>query len=179
MAENNMMDHEFGWDDEVVSESNFTLLEEGDYKFMLIDMERGRHSGSSKLPACNKAICTIAILDRDEKKLMTIKHNLFLHSSVEGLLSAFFIATGAKKHGEPLNISRGFQDSFGRVGWCHVYVDKWTGDDGKIHESNKIKNFIDPANAPKAAPAPAPAPAPQNQQTQFAGWGSGTNFSNR
>lgn len=171
------VDREFGWDDEVVNESNFVLLEEGDYKFSLINMERGRHSGSKKLPACNKAILTLAILDKDEKKLTTLTHNLFLHSSVEGLLSAFFLATGAKKHGEPLNISKGFQDSFGRVGWCHIYVDKWTGDDGKEHESNKIKNFIDPANAPKAAPVAPPQP----QQAAFSGWGNagGTNISNR
>ena len=172
-------DREFGWDDEVENESSYTLLEEGDYKFTLINMERGRHPGGKKLPACNKAICTLAILDKDENKLTTLTHNIFLHSSVEGLISSFFLATGAKKHGEPLNISRGFQDSYGRIGWCHVYVDRWKDDDGKEHENNKIKYFIDPENAPKAAPAPAAAPKPQ--QAEFAGWGTagGTNYSNR
>lgn len=173
----NEINRELGWDDEVSQESTFTLLEEGDYQFCLINMERGRHSGSKNLPACNKAILDIAILDRDGNKLTMIKHNLFLHSSVEGMISSFFLATGAKKHGEPLNISKGFQESYGRTGWCHVYVDKWTGDDGKIRESNKIKYFIAPENAPKAAPAAAPAPQPQ--QTSFAGWGAGTNISNR
>lgn len=168
---------ELGWDDEISQESTFTLLEEGDYQFSLINMERGRHTGSKNLPACNKAILDIAILDRDGNKLTMIKHNLFLHSSVEGMISSFFLATGAKKHGEPLNISKGFQESYGRTGWCHVYVDKWTGDDGKIRKSNKIKYFIAPENAPKAAPVAAVAPQPQ--QTSFAGWGAGTNISNR
>lgn len=173
----NEINRELGWDDEVSQESTFTLLEEGDYQFCLINMERGRHTGSKNLPACNKAILDIAILDRDGNKLTMIKHNLFLHSSVEGMISSFFLATGAKKHGEPLNISKGFQESYGRTGWCHVYVDKWTGDDGKEHESNKIKNFIDPANAPKAAPVAPPQP----QQAVFSGWGNagGTNISNR
>ena len=173
----NEINRELGWDDEVSQESTFTLLDEGDYQFCLINMERGRHTGSKNLPACNKAILDIAIMDRDGNKLTMIKHNLFLHSSVEGMISSFFLATGAKKHGEPLNISKGFQESYGRTGWCHVYVDKWTGDDGKIRESNKIKYFIAPENAPKAAPVAAAAP--QLQQGTFAGWGAGTNISNR
>ena len=63
---------ELGWDDEVSQESTFTLLEEGDYQFSLINMERGRHTGSKNLPACNKAILDIAILDRDGNKLTMI-----------------------------------------------------------------------------------------------------------
>ncbi len=42
---------ELGWDDEISQESTFTLLEEGDYRFRFVSMERGRHNGSSKLPA--------------------------------------------------------------------------------------------------------------------------------
>ena len=166
---------EFAWEDEVNQESSFTLLEEGDYRFRMVSMERGRHNGSDKLPACNKAICTLEILDDKENKIISLIHNLFLHSSVEGMLSAFFIATGAKKHGEPLNIMKGFNDSIGRIGWCHLYVDKWTGNDGKTRESNKVKYFIDPEKAPKKAPSAAA------QQAQFSGWGNagGTNFSNR
>ena len=34
-----------------------------------------------------------------------MKHNLFLHSSTEGMLSAFFGAIGQKKHGEPLRMN--------------------------------------------------------------------------
>jgi len=165
---------EFEWEDEVNQESSFTLLEEGDYRFRMVSMERGRHNGSDKLPACNKAICTLDILDDDGNKILSITNNLFLHSSVEGMLSAFFIATGAKKHGEPLNIMKGFNDSIGRIGWCHLYIDKWTGNDGKTRESNKVKYFIDPEKAPKKAPAAPP-------QAQFSGWGNagGTNISNR
>lgn len=171
----NIDNRELGWDDEVSQESTFTLLEEGDYRFSMIDFNRVRYSGSAKIPPCTKVILDIAILDKDGRKLTTLKHNLFLHSSVEGLVSAFFLSTGAKKHGEPLIISKGFQESFGRTGWCHVYVDRWTGDDGKVRESNKIKNFIAPENAPKEETAPT-APA---AQASFAGWGTGTNFSNR
>lgn len=157
---------EFGWNDEVSEESTFTLLEEGDYRFRMTSLERGRHNGSDKLPPCNKATVTLEILDDGGTVLTEIKHNLFLHSVVEGRLSAFFLATGAKKHGEPLNIAKGFQDSVGRVGRCHIYVDTWTGSDGQTRKSNKIKYFIDPEKAPKPAPPAAP------EQPTFAGWGA-------
>lgn len=173
----NIDNRELGWDEEVSQESTFTLLEEGDYQFSMIDFNRARHSGSAKIPPCTKVILDLAILDKNGKKLTMLKHNLYLHSSIEGLVSAFFLSTGAKKHGEPLIISKGFQESFGRTGWCHVYVDRWTGDDGKERESNKIKYFIAPENAPKEEPKAAPA-APA-AQAAFAGWGSGTNISNK
>lgn len=158
---------EFSWDDEINQESSFMLLDEGDYRFRMVSLERGRHSGSQKLPACNKAICTLEILADDGSKLATLTHNLYLHSSVEGILSSFFIATGAKKHGEPLNIMKGFKDSIGRIGWCHVYINKWTGNDGKTRESNKIKYFIEPEKAPRIILDAAPGAA-----AQFAGWGN-------
>ena len=168
---------EFGWNDTVENETTFTLLEEGDYRFRMTAMERGRHEGGGKLPPCNKAICTLQILGDGDVVLTEIKHNIFLHSTVEGMISAFFLATGAKKHGEALNISKGFSESIGRVGWCHVYVDTWTGNDGAERKSNKIKYFIDPEKAPKSTP-PAASGSPQ---TTFAGWGGGgtTNWTAR
>ncbi len=150
-------DRELGWDDEVTNESTFTLLKDGDYRFRMTTLERGRHEGSAKLPACAKAIVTLEILDAENKKIGEIKHNLFLHTKTEGLLSAFFRATGVKKHGEPLNIKKGFTESVGRVGWCHVAIDKWTGNDGVARENNKITYFIDPEKAPKDTPAGGPS----------------------
>ena len=174
---NDNIGRELGWNDEVTNESTgYVLIDEGDYRFKMIALERGRHEGSAKLPACNKAICTLQILDDHGQVLTEIKHNLFLHSSVEGMISSFFLATGAKKHGEPLNISKGFNESIGRVGWCHVFVDCWKGTDGADRKSNKIKYFLDPEKAPKAQAAPA---APAVQQSAFAGWGNPTNYTAR
>lgn len=168
---------EFGWNDSVENETTFTILDEGDYRFRMTALERGRHDGSAKIPPCNKAICTLQILGDGDVVLTEIKHNIFLHSAVEGLISAFFLATGAKKHGEALNISKGFNDSIGRIGWCHLFVDTWTGNDGAERKSNKIRYFYDPEKAPKAAP-PAPA-APAQQQATFAGWGPTPNYTAR
>lgn len=105
---NQNFDRELNWEDEItVDGSSFIELEPGDYQFTVTNFERARHTPNpqnpGKLPACNKAIVTISIETEEGSKSM--KHNLFLHSSTEGMLSAFFGAIGQKKHGEPLRMN--------------------------------------------------------------------------
>lgn len=140
-------ERELGWDDEIEKESDFVLLPEGDYNFTVTGFERGRHEGSEKLPPCNKAIVSIRI-DAPEGTA-TIQHNLFLHSKCEGMLSAFFIGIGQKKHGEKLRMN--WNNVIGAKGRCKVYVDKWKGKNGEEMQSNKIRKFYEPETA--AAPA--------------------------
>lgn len=54
-------DRELGWDDEISQESEFQLLPAGDYEFTVTNFERARHTGSQKLPACNKAIVELQL----------------------------------------------------------------------------------------------------------------------
>lgn len=137
----NENEREFSWDDEIEKDGGeFTLLPEGDYDFTVKSFERGRHSGSDKLPPCNKAILTITICVKDD--CIDIKHNLFLHSRCEGFLSAFFTSIGQKKHGEKLKMN--WNTVTGTKGKCRVYIDKYKGSDGKEHTSNKIKKFYSP-----------------------------------
>ncbi len=76
------MERELGWDDEIEKDSGeFILLPEGDYDFTVESFERGRHGGSEKLPACNKAILRLRI-DTGEGSAL-INHNLFLHTKTE------------------------------------------------------------------------------------------------
>lgn len=105
---NQNFDRALEWEDEItVDGSGFIELEPGDYQFTVTNLERARHTPNpqnpGKLPACNKAIVTISIETEEGSKSM--KHNLFLHSSTEGMLSAFFGAIGQKKHGEPLRMN--------------------------------------------------------------------------
>lgn len=80
----NDIEREFAWDDEIEKDGGeFPLLPEGDYNFTVKSFQRGRHSGSEKLPPCNKAELTITIWGENES--VDIKHNLFLHSKVEGI----------------------------------------------------------------------------------------------
>lgn len=143
------MDRELNWDDEILEESSFALLPEGDYNFIVKSFNRGRHSGSAKLPACNKAELEIAV-DDGKGNRGTILHNLFLHTKCEGILSAFFISIGQKKHGEPLRMN--WNAVIGAKGRCKVAIDKWTGNDGAEKQNNKITKFYEPS-AINSAPA--------------------------
>lgn len=153
MNNNTNYEREFGWDDEIVNESEFTLLPEGDYNFEVTKFERGRHAGSAKLPPCNKAELTVKITSDDGKQSTTLQHNLFLHTKCEGLLSEFFISIGQKKHGEPLRMN--WPAVIGAKGRCTVYIDKYTKKDGSAGESNKIKRFLEPAEQSAGTVAPS------------------------
>lgn len=143
-------ERELDWDDEISKESEFTLLPEGDYKFTVVKFTRGRHNGSAKLPACKKAELELKV-DDGKGNTGTIMHNLFLHTKTEGMISAFLIAIGQKKHGEPTRPN--WNAMVGAQGRCKVGVDEWVNDKGETMKSNQIKKFYDheapAASAPK------------------------------
>ncbi|MBE6745863.1 MAG: DUF669 domain-containing protein [Ruminococcaceae bacterium] len=140
MSEN--LERAFDWDDEIEQESEFTLLPEGTYDFEVIKFERAMHNGSDKLPPCKKAVLTLKVSD-DKGASTTIIHNLFLHTKTEGMLSAFFIAIGMKKHGEKVRMN--WQQVIGAKGKCKVIVDTYNG-----NQYNKIKSFLEPKELPSA-----------------------------
>ena len=118
---NNNFQREFGWDETIQEDAKeFITLTPGDYVFTVTNFERGRHTPNpqnpGKLPACNKAIITLQV--ETEEGIATMTHNLFLHSSTEGMLSAFFGAIGQKKHGEPLQMN--WNTVIGSTGVCRV-----------------------------------------------------------
>lgn len=150
-------ERELGWDDEIEKESSFVLLPAGDYDFTITGFERARYEGSEKLPPCNKAIVSVSI-DSPEGTA-TIKHNLFLHQRCEGLLSAFFIGIGQKKHGEKLRMN--WNSVIGAKGRCKVGIRTWKNKDGDEMQSNEIKKFYDPGDAPVGQPAQYTQPPSQ------------------
>lgn len=130
---------ELGWNDPIEKDSEFQLLPAGDCRFEVISFERGRHAGSTKLPPCNKAILKIVVTN-SEGNSTTIEHNLFLHTTTEGLITAFFTAIGQRKKGE--RITPDWSKVVGSTGTCKIYVDKWEKD-GREGESNKIQKFYE------------------------------------
>jgi hypothetical protein len=132
--------YELSWDSPIEKDSEFVLLPEGDYDFEVIEFERARHPGSEKLPPCNKAIVHIKIAG--EKGTSVIKHNLFLHSTTEGMLCAFFTAIGQRKHGQKVTMN--WNAVVGAKGRAKVGIRKYTSE-GRELEFNEIKKFYDPA----------------------------------
>lgn len=136
-----VMGHEIGWDDPVEQDGqDFIILPAGDYNFEVIDFERGRHGGSEKLPPCNKAIITIRC--QGPEGISTVKHNLFLHTITEGMISAFLVSIGQKKHGE--RVVPRWNQVVGAKGRCKLGVRKWTNNEGEEKTFNEVKKFYEP-----------------------------------
>ena len=138
---NNNFDHELDWNDEITNDgAEFISLQSGDYQFTVTNIERARHTPNphnpGKLPACNKAIVSVKIETAEGST--TLKHNLFLHSTTEGMLSAFFGAIGQKKHGQPLKMN---WNVIGATGVCRINKRKGTGQYAD-HEYDNIKSMI-------------------------------------
>lgn len=173
MYENQNQGFELAWDGVIEKDApDFILLKEGDYDFEITNFERQRHPGSQsgKLPPCPKAVITLRVegVDKDGNPgVATITHNLFLHSSCEGLLSAFFTGIGRKRKGERLNMD--WSNLIGVRGFAHIGVREWTGRDGETKYSNEVKRFYSPEDAAiiKAKNGVAPAQNPVQPKQSF------------
>lgn len=173
--QNTNLEGPLGWDSPIEKESDFVLLEPGEYDFTITKMERGmfqpsRPDGKIKEP-CPKADLTVTIATSEGEA--HIKESLLLHTATEGLLSAFFVAVGQKKKGEPLSPNWG--QVVGATGKAKVIKDSFTGKDGKPVEVNRIDRWLEPANRPTAAPTQQPVQQPAPQQNAQP---NNTNFSN-
>lgn len=138
--------YELQWDSTIEKDSaEFTLIPDGDYPFKVMSFERGRHNGSDKLPACNKAILTLEVYGPET---VTMKHNLFLHSNTEGILCSFFTCIGQRKHGEKLSMN--WNKVVGSTGKCKVIVKEFESNKeaGKMLKGNEIKKFYPPEEKP-------------------------------
>lgn len=143
MAENNTTGYELGWDDTIEKDSpDFILLPKGDYDFTVTSVERSRYSPKegSKLPPCNMAVVTLEI--ESSEGTVHIKNNLYLHSSCEGLLCAFFTSIGQRKPGEPLKMN--WPSVQGSRGRCKLGTRTYKNSEGEDVTVNDIKKFYEP-----------------------------------
>lgn len=169
---NNNFERELGWDDEITQDSaGFVQLTPGDYQFTVTNFERARHTPdpqnkNAKLPACNKAIITLQI--ETAEGIAQLTHNLFLHTTTEGMLSAFFGAIGQKKHGEPLRMN--WNTVIGAKGVARINKRKGTGQYAdKEYDNIKSMIYADEVDWTKVLNAnaqPAQNFAPQQQYQQ-------------
>jgi len=137
------------WNDTITKDSEFILLPEGEYEFMVTDIERSRYDGGEKLPPCNMAIISCKIETPEGET--TLKNKLFLTTATEGLISAFFASIGLKKKGQPLRME--WNKVVGRGGRCKISQRTYNG-----NIFNDIKRFLpsdDYNNAPTSSAAPA------------------------
>jgi hypothetical protein len=145
MNDTNNDEKVLGWDDPIQNDEQgaFEVAPAGVYAFEIVNLSRERHRATTdgKLPDCPKAVVTARIYTPDGAQV-DVKYNLFLHSRCEGMLCAFFRAIGHRKHGEALRPD--WTRVIGTRGRCKVCVREWQGNDGKTHQGNEIKAFLDP-----------------------------------
>lgn len=164
MSDMTAMEREFGWEDEIQNDgAPFKILPEGDYTFRVKKFERARHSGSEKIPPCNKAVLTVELSNADGSG--EIQTNLFLHSKFEWKLCQFFTAIGQRKPGEAMKMNWGAVP--GASGVCHVGTRKWTDNNGKERESNEVTEFYDPEKALKVRDSAAQSGTTQSGGQEF------------
>lgn len=131
------------WDAEIEKEApEYVTLPEGEYEFEVISFERARYNGGDKLPACNQAKLKLQVTVPEG--IATIQHNLFLHSRTEGLVSAFFLSIGQKKHGEKF-----------KMNWAQVPGSRGRAKIGTREYNGKTYNEIKQFLEPKASTQPA------------------------
>lgn len=147
----NQHDGELGWDDEIQNDSVYTIFPAGVYEFEIVAKKIGRHEPKpdGKLPPCQKVELTVRVYGVDGE-YNDIRHTLYMHRRLEGVLCAFFKAIGQRKHGEALKPR--WEEVVGSSGRCKVAIHSWIGDDGKERQRNDVKAFLDPADFPDSPP---------------------------
>ena len=138
-----------GWDDEIDSDGQESIiLPEGDYKFEVVDFERGNFPGSAKLVACPKAILTLKV--ETENGTAFIKTDIILNRALLFKMSSFFRCIGMKEHGQKIKMN--WDATRGKTGYAHFKPRKYTDSNGNEREANDVEHFID---AKKVSDTPA------------------------
>ena len=141
MSDHDVNARELGWEDEIQNEGNlYQLLPEGEYSFRVEKFERARHSGSEKIPPCNKAVLTLSVTGPGGSS--SVQTSLFLHSRFEWKLCRFFTAIGQRRPGEAVRMN--WQAVPGASGRCKLGERKLTGSDGREHSGNEVTEFLPP-----------------------------------
>lgn len=155
------MGQAFEWDGEIeVSDNEFELIPDGDYRATVIAVERMQHNGSEKMSPCPIANVKVRL---DNGRILSDR--IFLNSKSSWKIAQFFIAVGMRNPSATKE-ERLRMDWMGAIGrTCTIKVDTH---EYKNKTYNEISEWVKPEAPAPVAPAPvmaapaAPAPAPQN-----------------
>lgn len=159
---NEDMGQAFEWDGEIeVSENEFELIPDGDYRATVITVERMQHNGSEKMGPCPIANVKVRL---DNGRILSDR--IFLNSKSSWKIAQFFVAVGMRSANAPKE-ERLRMDWMGAIGrTCTIRVGTH---EYKNKTYNEISEWVKPEAPAPVAPAPvvaapmaAPAPAPQN-----------------
>ena len=128
------------WDDAIENDGDgFVLLPAGDYVFQVLDIERGRHPGSEKVPPCNKAALTLLV--KAPERDVRVRTDLLLYRPLEWKLSSFFRSIGQKQKGQALVMN--WEHVPGSWGRARFGPRKYTAADGSERSTNDVVRYLD------------------------------------
>ncbi|MFK4781397.1 hypothetical protein [Lactococcus petauri] len=158
-----------GWDDEVEEGSPFVLLPEGEYPFVITNLEKGIYekpaNRESKIPAnAPKATVTIEI-QAPTGETTTLTENFYLYKKMQWKINQFFTSIGAPKNAEG-KVKMNWGTVLGARGKAKITVNNYTNRDGKEGQNNRIDSFLEPEtpNYQNAAPQGQQMPQQNYQQ---------------
>lgn len=154
------MGQAFEWDGEIeVSDNEFELIPDGEYRATVIAVERMQHNGSEKMAPCPIANVKVRL---DNGRILSDR--IFLNSKSSWKIAQFFIAVGMRDPSAPKE-ERLRMDWMGAIGrTCTIKVGTH---EYKNKTYNEISEWVKPEAPAPVAPAPvmaapmAAAPAPQ------------------
>lgn len=141
------------------------ILPEGDYRFEIAKVERGRHNGQGKIPACNKATVTFRVFSPQGD--VTIKENYYLLNEDWRIrmMTSFFASIGLADRATVESGGRirpnWSNEIVGRRGVCHV-APRTYQKDGQDYQTNNLKYLYPMWDQPNVEPV-----APQYQQHAY------------
>lgn len=132
-------DEVIDYDGEVANDGDaFTTLPEGDeVTFTITEIEKARNKDGTKPQVTVKLSCVSV----NGHGRTGVKDYITMTRKSEWKLCEFFTALGLRKHGEKLALR---WDIIGLTGRATVTVDSFTGKQGDVMKSNKIKHYLEP-----------------------------------
>ncbi|QSR02668.1 hypothetical protein J0J36_03085 [Lactococcus sp. LG1074] len=154
-----------GWDDEVEEGSPFVLLPEGEYPFVITNLEKGIYekpaNRESKIPAnAPKATVTIEI-QAPTGETTTLTENFYLYKKMQWKINQFFTSIGAPKNAEG-KVKMNWGTVLGARGKAKIIVNNYKDRSGNDAQSNRIDSFLEPETP--SYQNTASNTAPQGQQ---------------
>lgn len=133
------------WDSTIdTDEQPFTLLEEGDYSFLVDHIEKtyvGKNS--EKYAGAKMATVFLNILVPGGEEVQ-IRENFILHSNFAWKIGSLLVSTGLKKKGEPIS-GNYWQNLAGTRGRCRIVQNVSRNNPEK--KFNNIDRFYEPEQA--------------------------------
>lgn len=136
------------WDSVIENDNAFTLLPEGEYPFTVTAFSRSEHQPkdpASKIPACKCAAITLTVEEPASGATVEVNEKLFLLKKFEWKLCQFFTCIGQRKPGEQLRMN--WATILGAKGRVRLEINRYTGNDGKPHENNRVAEYLEPKAA--------------------------------